>query len=98
MATYTYTTIAPPRAAGRLRQRLGRRMYAHRARAAGTFRRRGKPVPEPSHRGRLIRRTCCASCSLCYVYLPIACFARWCAWLSEACFDQFSLFFPIKAI
>jgi hypothetical protein len=62
-----------PRTADRLRQRLGRRMYAHRGRAAGIFPRCWKPSPEPSHPGRLIRRTYHAGCARCCAYLPSAC-------------------------
>jgi hypothetical protein len=65
-------------------------MYAHRGPAADTFPLRWKPSPEPSHRGRLIRRTCSAGwdpgC------LQIVCVARWGACSSNAVVHWVSLF------
>jgi hypothetical protein len=43
--------------------------------------------------GPLIRKSWSRDCDCgrCFVYLPIAYFARWCGCPSKACFDQFSL-------
>ena len=61
--------------------------------AADTSLRPEMPIPAPSHQGRLIQKSWSRDCDCgrCFVYLPIAYFARWCGCPSKACFDQFSL-------
>ena len=81
------------RVAGSLPLRLGRRKFVHRGQAADTSLRPEMPIPAPSHQGRLIHKSWSRDCDCgrCFVYLPIAYFARWCGCPSKACFDQFSL-------
>src|SRR4029077_1966721 len=81
------------RVADSLPLRLGRRKFVHRGQAADTSLRPEMPIPAPSHQGRLIQKSWSRDCDCgrCFVYLPIAYFARWCGCPSKACFDQFSL-------